>query len=172
MTISPLVKYRSVCKINGNTGKKEGDPVKKYQVGMVLRENGRIEFYSDFILVNEYYNPNLQCVDIATDLNEFFLKFVKQAKKVTREKTNLSDLTYEIRHVPHFWRTRLGFNTTKLLKSQNWGSTIHKRISNYFRLYSEVLHFSRYMLVSHRNMISVFDMARNLDGDDGDHHKL
>lgn len=32
---------------------------KKYQVGIVLRENGRFEVYSDYMLVNEYMNPEL-----------------------------------------------------------------------------------------------------------------
>ena len=75
MTASKLVKYRSVCKTRGSTGK-------KYQVGLVVRENGRVEFYSDFILVNEYYNPRLQCIDIATDLNQFFLKFVRDSHQI------------------------------------------------------------------------------------------
>ena len=42
MTASKLVKYRSVCKVKNNSNK-------KYQVGVVVRENGRVEFYSDFI---------------------------------------------------------------------------------------------------------------------------
>ena len=84
LTPSPLAKYRSVCK-----GVK--DIEKKYQVGMVVRENGRVEFYSDFILVNEYYNPKLQCIDIATDLNQFFLKFVTNSAKIS-EDSHISDL--------------------------------------------------------------------------------
>ena len=48
-SVSPLVKYRSVAKT---------DPKgKKYQVGIAMRENGRFEVYSDFMLVNEYINP-------------------------------------------------------------------------------------------------------------------
>ena len=50
MTISPLLKYRSIGKVEDRSGK-------RYQVGLVLRENGRIEVYSDFILVNQYFNP-------------------------------------------------------------------------------------------------------------------
>ena len=72
LSVSKLIKYRSVCKYDKETKK-------KHQVGVVVRENGRVEFYSDFILVNEYYNPGLQCIDIATDFNQFFLKFVKNA---------------------------------------------------------------------------------------------
>ena len=42
---SKVKKYRSVMKQN-----EEG---KIYMVGVALRENGRLEFYSDFMLVNE-----------------------------------------------------------------------------------------------------------------------
>ena len=44
---SPLIKYRSVAKVDPMTGQ-------HYQVGLVLRENGRFEVYSDFMLTHEY----------------------------------------------------------------------------------------------------------------------
>ena len=66
---SPLIKYRSVSKVDPKTGK-------QYQVGLVLRQSGRFEVYSDFMLVNEYMNPKQQCIDIETDFNQFVLKFV------------------------------------------------------------------------------------------------
>ena len=69
---SPLIRYRGVEKTDSKTGK-------KYSVGLVLRENGRFEVYSDYMLVGEYYNPQLQCVDIATDFSQFYLKFVKNS---------------------------------------------------------------------------------------------
>ena len=47
-----------------------------------MRENGRFEVYSDFMLVNEYINPKLQCVDVETDFNQFVLKFVEKSHKV------------------------------------------------------------------------------------------
>lgn len=50
LTVSPLLKYRSVAKIDKSTGK-------SYQVSIVVRENGRFEVYSDFMLVSEYMNP-------------------------------------------------------------------------------------------------------------------
>ena len=62
--------------------------------------------------------------------------------------------------MPHFWRNRLSFNTTKVMSTQDWGSTIHKRIAGYFKLYSQILNFSKFMLVAHRDMISVFDMTK------------
>ena len=37
---------------------------------------------------------------------------------------------------------------------------LHHRISQYCRLYSQILNYEMYMLVSHRNMISVFDMTK------------
>ena len=58
-------------------------------MGIVVRENGRVEFYSDFILVNEYYNPKLQCIDIATDFNQFFLKFVKNADEISDKESDV-----------------------------------------------------------------------------------
>lgn len=152
MTISPLIKYRSVCKTNPSNGK-------KYQVALVVRENGRFEVYADFILVNEYTNPKLQCVDIATDFNQFYLKFVKHADRVTAN-TKLTKLKFQIRQVMHIWRNRISISTTKVKKNiAKWDWVIHRRIAKYFRLYSQILNFSMYMLVSHRNMISIFDMT-------------
>ena len=49
---------------------------------------------------------------------------------------------------------------------EKWNWTLHKRIAAYFRLYTQILNFSMYMLVSHRNMISVFDMTES-SGDAG-----
>ena len=62
-------------------------------MSLVVRENGRIEFYSDFILVNEYFNPKHQCIDIATDFNQFYLKFVENADKVDRD-SDLKELKF------------------------------------------------------------------------------
>ena len=74
---SRLIKYNYIIKTDGKTDK-------NYHIGIVARENGRFEVYADYILVNEYYNPTLQCVDIKTDFNKFFLKFVNNAHLVTR----------------------------------------------------------------------------------------
>ena len=46
---SPLIKHRSVAKKDPKTGK-------LYTVSIVVRENGRFEVYSDFMLVYEYQN--------------------------------------------------------------------------------------------------------------------
>lgn len=48
---SPLLKFRSVSKtdIDPKTKKRT-----RYQVGIAIRKNGKVEVYSDFILVDEH----------------------------------------------------------------------------------------------------------------------
>ena len=155
--MSPLLKYTSIIKENPTTGK-------KYQVAIAIRENGRIEFYSDFILVNEYTNPRLQCIDIESDFDKFYLKFVMNADEVT-EDTKEENLKLQIRYVRHLWRNRISFSTTKkMVQYEKWNWVIDKRIANYFKLYTTILNFSMFMLISHRNMISVFDMTAVTSG--------
>ena len=113
------------------------------------------------MLVNEYLNPMLQCVDIETDFDQFVFKFVKESEKVTAS-SSLKELEFEIRNVRHYWRNRISFSTTTIKKhAEKWSWVTHKRISKYFRLYTQILNFSIYMLVSHRNMISVYDIAKD-----------
>ena len=78
MKPAKLLKYRAVAK------REPGKDGKSYMVGLVLRDNGRFEVYSDFMLVNEYVNPQMQCVDIETDFNQFYLKFAVNSHHVTR----------------------------------------------------------------------------------------
>lgn len=80
--ISPLLKFRSVAKTEINPVTREHT---RYQVGIAIRENGKIEVYSDFILVDEYYDPDHQCVDIETNFNSFYLKMVKNCSSVDQE---------------------------------------------------------------------------------------
>ena len=153
MSPSPLLKYRSVAREDPLTGQ-------KYQVGLVLRANGRFEVYSDFMLVNEYMNPTLQCVDIETDFNQFYLKFCKDSDQI-HEKTPLDTLQFQVRQVRHFWRNRISFNTTKPKKNAtSWDHILDKRIAQFFKLFSSIVNFSTFMLVSHRNMISVYDTTQ------------
>ena len=84
LTKSPLHKYRGLSALSENSGK-------RYHIGVVLRQNGRFEVYYDYILVNEYYNNQLQCVDVATDFNKFYFKFVKDSHLVT-DMINESEL--------------------------------------------------------------------------------
>ena len=161
MTPSRLLKIRQVPKTDPNTNK-------KYHVSIVVRENGRFEVYSDFMLVNQYYRPNYQCVDVETDFSQFMLRFVKNSNKVslgTHSKDGNEEgkcgLEYEIRRVRHFWRNRISFSTSKVVPDdRKWRSVVQKRICNYFNLYTSILNFSMYMLVAHRNMISIYDMTQ------------
>ena len=86
MTPSPLIKYRSVSKVSPETNN-------RYQIGLVLRENGRFEVYSDFILVNQYFNPSLQCVDIETDFDQFYLKFVEADRTMSAPNEPVTEKT-------------------------------------------------------------------------------
>ena len=42
---------------------------------------------------------------------------------------------------------------------------VDKRIAPFFRIYTQILNYSTYMLVSHRNMISVYDMSAKEEQD-------
>ena len=65
------------------------------------------------------------------------------------------------------WRNRISNDTLKLKKDyEKWNFVVHHRIANYFRLYSQVLNFQKYMLVSHRNMISVYDMTKDVTAEE------
>ena len=110
---TPVVKYRAVAKIDPKTST-------NYHVGLVLRESGRLEVYSDFMLVNVYMDPELQCVDIETDFNQFYFKLVKNSHLVTQEDTDVEQLNFEIRQVRHFWRNRIGFDTSKVKSINTW----------------------------------------------------
>ena len=106
-----------------------------------MRQNGRLEVYADFMLVNEYINPQLQCVDVETDFNQFYLKFVKNCAQVD-QSYRYDQLDFVVRQVRHFWRNRISFNTSKLKRSAEcWNYVLHKRVSRYFKLYSQVLNF-------------------------------
>ena len=159
LSASPLWKYRSVSRVDVRSNK-------SYHVGIVVRLNGRWEVYSDFMLVYDWQDPNVQCVDVETDFNQFYLKFVKNSMDVVKnemkgiEKTEESMIEFEVRQVRHYWRNRICFDTTKLKKKQHvWGIILHKRISWYFKLYSQILNYQIFMLISHRDMISVFKMT-------------
>lgn len=130
MSVSPLIKFRCVVKFDQKLQK-------HYQIGIAVRLNGRIEIYSDFMLVNEYINPQLQCVDVETDFNQFYFKFVKNCDEIKQGQHTVADLEYEIRQVRHFWRNRISFNTSKIKNNPEcWNYVLHKRVSRYFKLYS------------------------------------
>ena len=71
-----------------------------------------------------------------------------------------------MRSVPHFWRNRIGFKTSKEIDAKIWDFTKHKRIASYFKLFSQIQIFSMFLLVSHRNMISVYHMTKENKNDE------
>lgn len=112
------------------------------------------------MLVYEYMEPNLQCVDIETDFNQFYFKFVKNSLQVTPE-SSVDELEYEIRQVRHFWRNRIGFETSKTKSMNRWDKVLHRRVANFVQLYTQITNYSTFMLVAHRNMISVYSMRED-----------
>jgi len=145
-----------------------------YHVGIVVRENGRWEVYSDFMLVYDYYDKVQQCIDVETDFNQFYLKFVKNAHLI-KENNKPVDFEHQfkgdvdkktndyweikVRQVRHHWRSRICYDTTKRNKDPKvWDIILHRRIANYFKMYSQIMNFQLFMLVSHRDMISVYEM--------------
>ena len=141
-----LVKFKSVMKAN--------DEGKLYMVGVALRADGRLEFYSDFMLVEEYFNPYKPCDDIDCDFDLFYYKF-----KILNAKGQ--EVGYEYRKGVQEWRNRIGIYTSKVFKdAKKFDIICHRRIAKYFNIYSGIINFQTFMLVSHRNHISVFDMAK------------
>ena len=119
----------------------------------MLRQNGRAEVYSDFVLTNlfDMSSQNLFCVDIDHDNDFFYLKYLNLA--AARE----SNEVFVIRKVSVKWLTKIKFNYTVEVKQTEW-TTVNSKFSNYFRLITKFLNVSNYFLVAHRNYISVFDM--------------
>ena len=67
---SPLLKFRSSATI-------DPDSHKWAHVGLALRENGCVEFYSEFIYVDQLNEAAHECVDVEVGHNNFYFKFVK-----------------------------------------------------------------------------------------------
>jgi len=152
MECSPLLKYRGVARVDQSTGR-------WYYVGLVLRQSGRVEIYADFILVDEFLDPCNQCVDIEIDQRKFYLRTCKDSHLVTRDMRSEALVT-EMHRVRFNWRNQIGRTTIKPLLDQTWNESLQLRVSRYVRLYSQVINFSTFMLVAHRNLISVFDMSK------------
>ena len=71
-----------------------------------------------------------------------------------------------MRTVYHFWRNRIELDVTKLQKDVVcWDTILHYRIADYFNIYTQILNYQMYMLVAHRDMISVYRMnGRGCEG--------
>ena len=88
------------------------------------------------MLVSSYEDQEYQCVDVKTDYNQFYLKFVKNCSAVT-STTRVPELDSEIRQLRHFWLNRISYNTSSVKKDEEaWESVTHHRIAQYCRLYT------------------------------------
>ena len=60
-----------------------------------------------------------------------------------------------------FWRNRIGERTIArdLNTLDGWNEVIHKRVSPFVLLYSEVTNFATYMIVAHRHLLSIYDLG-------------
>ena len=86
LAASPLLKFRSVAKVDPKTGK-------HYSVSIGLRESGLFEVYSDYMLVYDYLNPLMHAVDIETDFNQFYIKFCTNVDEIS-SASQFSDLKF------------------------------------------------------------------------------
>ena len=124
-------------------------------------------------------------MDVDTDFHKFYLKFVKNSDKVTkdlqlepseeelgisRQKPTIprskddsrssTPIQFIVRKAHHFWRNRISMSTAKLAQSEKeWDYIIDKRVSSFYRPYQHFLTFKNLMLIAHRNMLSVFNMS-------------
>ena len=78
MSLSPILKFRASAQFDHETEK-------WYHVAALLRENGRIEFYSDFIYVDKFEDPKLQCVDVEAAGKKFVFRLVKDSDKFSQQ---------------------------------------------------------------------------------------
>lgn len=93
------------------------------------------------MLIYDWYDKTMQCVDLETDFHQFYLKFVIDSHLYT-EKVEVETLKYNIRSVRHNWRNLICYDTTKKSKNQKvWDYILHRRIANYFNIYSQILNF-------------------------------
>ena len=126
-----------------------------YPVTLILRQNGRVEVYSDFTFTNAFdMSPqNLFCVDIDHDNDFFYMKYLNLARENNEEQ-------FIIRKVAIKWRTKIKFNYTVEVKHVEWTS-LNSKFSNYFRLITKFINLSNYFIVAHRHYISVFNMRKD-----------
>ena len=43
---------------------------------------------------------------------------------------------------------------------ESWNQVMHRRFSQYVKLYTEMVNFSTFLIVAHRNLISMYDMRK------------
>lgn len=126
-----------------------------------MRLDGSFEFYSDFMLTDRIAFPNLRCVDIETDMKQFYLKFVKNSLEIEDDpNAKFEDLSFELMNVNHSWRTKISLNT---LERDNyadvWKRIIDRRIFAHVKMFQMAKVLNMHAIVAHKKYIQVFDMV-------------
>ena len=139
---------------------------------LVLRESGLVEIYCDFELI-DCFNPvftkgqYLYCVDIETDNENFWLRFVdleKMKSELDKPRPNHLDAIRSattVRRMDHFWQKSSNFAhlDQQSCASSMWEVFRLKNLDFYMRLYTQWENYQGYFLLSHRNYISVYDLT-------------
>ena len=123
----------------------------------MLRQNGRVEVYSDFEFTHAFdlAPKDRMCVDIDYDKDFFYLKYLNKNSKPGDDQS----IRFYICKVAHKWRSRIKYNYTMPVKFDRWRSVTHSKFGDYFKLYQKYVNLSYYYFVAHRNYISIFDMS-------------
>ena len=62
-----------------------------------------------------------------------------------------------------FWKNKIGEETilNSDAKLDEWNEVIQSRVAPYLKLYTEVKSFETFMILSHRNLLSLYDLGIN-----------
>ena len=134
-----------------------------YFVCVILRIDGKLEFYSDFIYTDTYYDATNKCVDIESGDEHFYFKF-KKVEESAEDPAEDPKQKFNYSRARMNWKNRLGTTTIKALKAnkfESWDSVIHRRFSNYVKLYTDMVMFGTYLIIAHRNLISLYNMGHD-----------
>lgn len=163
---SPLLKFRATAKYDDDLGQWS-------QVGLALREDGSVEVYADFIYADKIYDEESQCVDIESGNRSFFFKMVRNSMEV-EDGTDPTDMDekedFKYMRVNKRWKNRIGQGTIQLEETiDTWDEVIHERVSPFVKLFVDIRSISTFIIVAHRNLLSLYDMG-DLDtiGDEGE----
>ena len=61
------------------------------------------------------------------------------------------------------WRNRIGVTTMQKVTNllDEWNEVLQKLVSPYVKLYTEVSNLATFMILAHRNLLSIFDLGQD-----------
>jgi 3-oxoacyl-ACP reductase-like protein len=127
----------------------DGNP---FSTAVALREDGSTDFYYNFRRVES--NNETLISDIDFDFTYIYLR-----------ELNDSEEGETLHRIMHSWKGRIGMSVveSKLLEqaklNRTWSRITSKRVSTYMKLYASLCTYEAYVLVAHRNFVSVFDIS-------------